>query len=908
MSVIDKLNQIKSCKEDIKQAIIDKGVDMTDTPFTEYATKISEIQAGSGSSDYLEIRNNLTTYTNREIEAIGEYSFINCSNLTSVNLPNVKRITSGAFKSCGSLSSVNIPECEYVGYEGFSDCRSLQAIDIPECKEIAGGSFINCISLASVNIPKCKKIEHSVFVSCNSLQAIDLPLCEEIGGSVFSDTSLTSIYLPECYKVDSNAFYSISELKTANLPKCEILGGSTFEWCENLTSVNIPICNNIGWATFNGCRSLVELDLSKTYRCSLETPEAFNESPLRNGEGSIYVHNSVLSQFQNAENWSEFADRFVGVGEEGEVMLKFENGVLSGDTYVINNNFEEYLGISKSDITQINLPKVQRLNWNDWSEGVQFSYCENLTSINFESATHIGRQMFSDCYSLNTVKLDSCTYIGDTAFGACSSLTELNLPNCSYIGYDAFTYCQNLKTLTIGTNLTTVCEAEFLGSNLNNLEKIYVSGSLVEEYKSHPYWSQFADIIESNEHIGFKDGRLYGRTTAISTNEINNLGISKSDITSVDLPNCEIVYQNTFKDCVNLQSVNLPNCGRVGYNAFDTCVLLTSIDLPSCTYIDNSAFIGCSNLQYANLPQCQYVGYNALQECGFTSIDLPNCTEIQNSGLSGCANLQYANLPKCTYLGWGVFDNTVLKELHIATYSESVCEAPGAGIPESIEKIFVFPDNVDGYKAHEYWSAFADVIEGETVLRVSNGCLTGNLTEIFQSWRDEYGIYDGITSIDLPLCHNVGNDSFYNINGLERVNLPTCWVIEINAFAYCHDLKYITLNECNDIGESAFRSCTALNEISLPMCHTISDQAFYECNMLETAELPECSSIGYQAFYGGAELRTMYVGTEINEVCSVGDEAIPALNMTAIYVPASLVEDYKTTPVWSDFADKFVGV
>ena len=932
MSVVDNLNRIKSCKEEIKQAIIDKGVDMTNIPFTDYASKISEIQSGSGegSGDYLDIRNTMTTYSNRNVEEIPDYSFNNFNNLTSVNLPNVKRINDNAFGGCGSLSSVNIPKCEYVGYYSFKECYSLQSIDLPECKDIGSGAFSNNILLNSVNIQNCKKIESSTFNCCYQLDTIDLPICEEIGPYAFNETNLTSIDLPECTKVDYNCFSSCHSLNTANLPNCMIIGGSCFEWCENLTSVNLPVCTNISYSTFNGCRALTELDLRKTYKCTLETPDAFNETPLRNGEGSIYVHNSVLSQFQNAENWSEFADRFVGVGDASEVLLGFEDGRMYGDTYVINNNFEEYLGISKNDITSINLPNVSRLFINDWGEGVNFNYCYNLTLINFENATYVGRDMFYNCRSLSTVYLPNCAYIGDGAFKYCSSLTELDLPNCAYIGNAAFQYCSslteldlpncayignaafggcsNLKILTIGTNLTTVCETVDAWIDENIIQHIFVPAALIEEYKNHHYWGRFADRIEANEWIVFNDGRLNGRATAISMNEINNLGISKSDITSIDLPCCETVYQNTFKNCVNLQSVNLPKCITIYHDAFHSCGKLNEISLPSCCRIENAAFCSCVNLQSVNLPKCEYVGYNGFDNAGLLSIYLPNCTEIQNSGLARCPNLQYANLPRCSYLGWGVFDDTILTELHIGTYSIDVCEAPGAGIPEGIEKIYVSPAVVDSYKEHEYWSAFANVIEGETVLRVVDGCLTGNITDIQQNWRDEYGIYDNITSIDLPLCHNVGYNSFYNIIELKEVYLPTCWNIEENAFAYCYDLNDIQLDECNEIGGGAFRYCYGLQEIYLPMCNTIGDQAFYDCNRLETANLPQCRSIGYQTFYGGAELRTMYVGTETDTVCSVGDETIPGLNMTTIYVPASLVEDYKTTPVWSEFADKFVGV
>lgn len=46
MSLIDNLNTIKSCKEDIKTALENKGVDMTGVSFPDYASKIGEIKGG----------------------------------------------------------------------------------------------------------------------------------------------------------------------------------------------------------------------------------------------------------------------------------------------------------------------------------------------------------------------------------------------------------------------------------------------------------------------------------------------------------------------------------------------------------------------------------------------------------------------------------------------------------------------------------------------------------------------------------------------------------------------------------------------------------------------------------------------------------------------------------------------
>ena len=60
MTIADKLLELNDVKQDIKTAIEDKGVDMTDVPFTDYPTKIDSITVGTGMS-YHDYAKNLYT-------------------------------------------------------------------------------------------------------------------------------------------------------------------------------------------------------------------------------------------------------------------------------------------------------------------------------------------------------------------------------------------------------------------------------------------------------------------------------------------------------------------------------------------------------------------------------------------------------------------------------------------------------------------------------------------------------------------------------------------------------------------------------------------------------------------------------------------------------------------------------
>ena len=48
MSLIENLNAINGCKEAIKEALVNKGVDMTDVKFSDYADEINKLQLASG--------------------------------------------------------------------------------------------------------------------------------------------------------------------------------------------------------------------------------------------------------------------------------------------------------------------------------------------------------------------------------------------------------------------------------------------------------------------------------------------------------------------------------------------------------------------------------------------------------------------------------------------------------------------------------------------------------------------------------------------------------------------------------------------------------------------------------------------------------------------------------------------
>ena len=125
MSLIDNLNAINGCKEDIKDALIRKGVDMSDVAFSGYAAKIDGLQLGSGvvpapvgdyiySNGYVDGGDNeIVNLIPHKIELDSEnkfrielvcpieipvYTYSNYDIIFTVDVPDTYRITEGGFE------------------------------------------------------------------------------------------------------------------------------------------------------------------------------------------------------------------------------------------------------------------------------------------------------------------------------------------------------------------------------------------------------------------------------------------------------------------------------------------------------------------------------------------------------------------------------------------------------------------------------------------------------------------------------------------------------------------------------------------------------------------------------------------------------------------------------------------
>lgn len=258
-------------------------------------------EAGGGSSESDEIikqfvEGTLVEVANEEITRIAAYKFRE-SSLETIDCPNVTEIGEYAFYKCESLKNLTVNPTINIGDYAFKDCISLETIDFPLLSgKIGSSGFRGCTALMKVNIPNVTKLGSNSFDTCLGLETIDFPLATLDGGYVF---------------------YSCINLKSCKLPEVTALTTKAFANCKRLTMLEFP---KVKWLResyiFQNCTSLNKLVLGEESGVAqLAVTNAFENTPIANGTGYIYVPDDLVESYKTATNWVTYADQIKGLSE-----------------------------------------------------------------------------------------------------------------------------------------------------------------------------------------------------------------------------------------------------------------------------------------------------------------------------------------------------------------------------------------------------------------------------------------------------------------------------------------------------------------------------------------------------------------------------------------------------------------
>lgn len=167
--------------------------------------------------------------------------------------------------------------------------------------------------------------------------------------------------------------------------------------------------------------------------------------------------------------------------------------------------------------------------------------------------------------------------------------------------------------------------------------------------------------------------------------------------------------------------------------------------------------------------------------------------------------------------------------------------------------------------------------------------LTGEYRNSIVATVARYGFsgFENPITIDLPNVMRIRDYGFYGCTGATSINLPKL----VNA------------------GQWSFSTCTNLTTINFPKLVKLENNMLTHCSKLTKVVAPSITTIGHTVFSGSPNVDTLVLGG--NTLCSLA--ATDAFNDTKIlksttegfiYVPDSLVSQYKTSENWVDLRDK----
>ncbi len=182
-----------------------------------------------------------------------------------------------------------------------------------------------------------------------SITPIDMP--KEIGNlaigsaSEIADTiinkSITQFTSSALTKIGTYAFCDCNKLTSVNAPNVEFIDGAAFRHCEALTEVNFPNVTELMDEAFSYCTALEKADFSNLeiirssafancstlwllilrseHPCELVDNSVFENTPIENSIGGIFVPSILVEEYKALPNWETYAEKIFAIEDYPEI-------------------------------------------------------------------------------------------------------------------------------------------------------------------------------------------------------------------------------------------------------------------------------------------------------------------------------------------------------------------------------------------------------------------------------------------------------------------------------------------------------------------------------------------------------------------------------------------------------------
>lgn len=363
--------------------------------------------------------------------------------------------------------------------------------------------------------------------------------------------------------------------------------------------------------------------------------------------------------------------------------------------------------------------------------------------------------------------------------------------------------------------------------------------------------------------------------TKVALNELPNgqpFAYKEKGVTFKPLDNPPILQEKTASvdgvvtaddgfDGLSKVTVNVASEAQATLDALITGTL-TEIE-SDVESIDDHAFYNIGTLTAANFPNVTSIGENAFYYCWhLMNANFPNVTTIGDHAFYKCEELTAANFQNVTNIGQRAF---------------AQCEKI-----TSVD----FP----------------------------------NVTSIKEN---TFELCKALTTANIPNATRIAISAFQSCEALTSANFPNATFVGRQAFYGCQKLTSVNIPNITTIDESMLYNCASLTSVNFPNATSIGKSAFCHCYNLMNANFPNATTIGNYAFSNNHSLSKLIFGISQDTVGTLSNTNgfYNCYHLTAtvdetynptgakdgyIYVPHSLVADYRVATNWAEYATQIM--
>lgn len=554
------------------------------------------------------------------------------------------------------------------------------------------------------------------------------------------------------------------------------------------------------------------------------------------------------------------------------------------------NKIDMYVGQFNADVEYGEIT----FNTNDGYIARDCSEIPNSTAKNF--VYNVGGYFMANnggkCEHISDVN----PYLTGHKFVSVSSMTEFKLyePAVQSLPYLFIENCHNLTDIDMPYLINLEYDALSGTANpiqnylIPNVETVYALNSTIQIKNVDYTNAKTLGAYTFNGVETFKSSNIISMPYLLKTfnDAFNTLGSSFEQFYA---PNLKIIGKNTGS-ATNLGRITLStNVAIFDSNFYSTANIVTPItDWNKCWSINSSytkSLTGNITLSYYGLSNSAFYSHNSI-----TDINLPNAHYIEYRVFYKCQSLKTVSFPMLeSWNGTLNMCNSVTKiyapKAQLRQNEGVTCSNSSYLTWLNMEATKIAPSNMF-YKCSNLSSLFV------------NGLVS--------AYKDAFNGCSKLTSVSLPNLEFADTGAFKTVPIID-LSLPKLKYAGENAFNTDTKSRPKTLYMPNIeyIGNSAFyhySNSSWSNNFTFSYLTYIGSTAFNEF-LANELHIPKCEHLGYH-FLGNGRCSTLYLN-EVTKVTELENDAFYQLP-NSIYVPQSLVSNFKADSMWASISTKIV--